>query len=220
MKCKICGKEFIPSRSTAAYCSSECRLESKNQCSKRYQEKHYIPKEPKYGDCVICGKSFPIRRGGSITCSPECRDARRKQKEQEKNQEPKTCICAYCGKEFQTLHITKYCGKECVNKARLERDRVDHPEKACKVCGTIFKPKNSRAEYCSKKCQKKLYGEKQARSYAVKSGIAIEYKHKPSKIDKIEKKARAKGLHYADLQKRETVDMYARVELPEWAVRR
>lgn len=216
MKCKLCGAEFH-GRKNALYCSPECRLEVKRQQAKESMMKSYKPRGPKYSNCVVCGKEFRVKSGGTITCSAECRAIRQKQKEAEQNAQIKVCVCAFCGKSFETVHRPKYCGKVCRDNAKAEAAKADHPEKACKVCGKIFKPKQLRAEYCSKQCQKKLYSQRQAKRYAVEAGISLEYEHKPSHIDNKERYARAKGLHYADLQKMETIQMFARVELPEWA---
>lgn len=215
MICKICGEEFT-GHANAVCCSPECRLENKRLQSKMWGAKHYTPKGPKLSNCVVCGKEFQVKSGGTITCSPECRDIRRKQKESEQNAQIKVCVCAFCGKSFETVHRSKYCGKECRDKAKLQAALVDHPERHCKVCGKLFKPKNARGEYCSKQCQKKLYSQRQAKRWATQAGISLEYEHKPSHIDNIEKYARAKGLRYADLQKQETIQMFGRVELPEW----
>lgn len=217
MICKVCGEEF-ERHGNAKCCSEECSIENKRQESRRWSAKHYIPKAGrKTSVCVVCGKEFTVKSGGTITCSPECRDIRRKQKDAELNAKIKTCVCAFCGESFETVHRPKYCGKECRDKAKLQAALADHPERHCKVCGKLFKPKNARGEYCSKQCQKKLYSQRQAKRYAVEVGISLEYEHKPSNIDNKEKCARAKGLHYAGLQKWETIQMFARVELPEWA---
>lgn len=211
--CKICGKEF-EGHMNAKCCSIECRKENKLRESRKWSAEHYIPQVGrKVSVCVVCGKEFAVKSGGTITCSAECRKIRRK----EKDHKVKKCTCAFCGKEFETLHIRRYCTAECRNKAKSAAALVDHPEKKCAVCGKTFKPKQLRAEYCSKQCQKKLYQERSQKRYAMESGISIEYSHKPSHIDDRERYARAKGLRYADLQKRESIELFARVELPEWA---
>lgn len=213
MICKVCGNEF-EGHGNAKCCSDECSLENKRRENRKWSNGHYIPKAGrKTSACVVCGKEFTVKSGGTITCSAECRAIRRKEKERK----TKRCTCAYCGNEFETLHIKKYCSVECRNKAKAEAARTDRPERICKVCGKKFKPKTNRGEYCSEQCQKKLYSQRQAKRWAVESGITMEYTHKPSHIDNKEKYARAKGLHYADIQKRETIQMFARVELPEWA---
>ena len=213
MKCKICGKEFT-GRKTSVCCSDDCKLENKRQLSREWAAKHYKSQAgAKTSICVVCGKEFTVQSGGTIVCSSECRAIRRKEKERS----VKKCTCAYCGNEFETLHIKKYCSVDCRNKSKAEAAKADRPERTCKVCGKRFKPKTGRSEYCSKQCQKKLYRDRQSKRWATESGISLEYEHKPSHIDNKEMYARAKGLHYADLQKRETVDMFARVELPEWA---
>lgn len=68
-------------------------------------------------------------------------------------------ICTVCGKEFEAIKSTKkYCSKECNNQARriryaqIKKDPVplsertnNCPEKACLICGKIFKPKTAAA---------------------------------------------------------------------------
>lgn len=71
--------------------------------------------------------------------------------------------CVICGKKFEAIKSTKkYCSTECSNASRRERyaeskaskktielgpdNRKNNcPEKACLICGKIFKPKTSTA---------------------------------------------------------------------------
>ena len=68
-------------------------------------------------------------------------------------------ICVICGKEFDAIKSTKkYCSQECSNKARRIRyaeQKSNHksisektnncPERACLICGKVFKPKTAAA---------------------------------------------------------------------------
>lgn len=57
--------------------------------------------------------------------------------------------CKQCGVVFRHYGIKLYCSKEC----ELSRVRKNYPHQPCKVCGTLFQPKSSRAVYCNPRCK-------------------------------------------------------------------
>lgn len=68
MKCKKCGKFFIPTGHNQKYCSVKCRNAS------RHREKRVYPKV-----CAWCGKEFLAVHFNEKYCSEECKKARQAQ---------------------------------------------------------------------------------------------------------------------------------------------
>ena len=62
-----------------------------------------------------------------------------------------TKTCLFCGKEFEAkTQNTKYCGANCKEKARIERNRV---EMTCLHCGKTFMGSPDwGTQFCSKSC--------------------------------------------------------------------
>lgn len=213
MICKRCGKEFIPGSPSAKYCSSDCRWEAGEERRIAAYEKVKANKKPREKQCRNCGKTF-MQTGKELMCSEECRQEAKAKSVNRKyvRATDKEKVCPVCNKTFIGSTRKKYCSTECNVKAQLLRAKVVQKEKPCKVCGKVFMPGTAKAVYCSKQCSVKDY----TRRKAIEEGRPVEMVYKPSHIDDRERYARSKGLHYADLQKRETIQMFARVELPEW----
>jgi len=74
MKCKICGKEFTPSKESRTICSDVCRVISKRASVMRYSKKKSQEKQLMLGTrcCEVCGKEFHPRTSLMVRCSPEC----------------------------------------------------------------------------------------------------------------------------------------------------
>lgn len=79
-------------------------------------------------------------------------------------------VCEYCKKEYTaTKSNQKYCNLTCGHKGyyqnNIEKHKeynrknkvelVDYPEKKCKECEVIYKPKRKNQKFCNPKCQKK-----------------------------------------------------------------
>lgn len=99
--CECCGIEYKKPASrakTSKYCSKEC----KNKSSTKYQLKK----------CEVCGAEFKSRRGKTF-CSRACYLKKNKL-------ERVDLKCDYCGIDYQKPkgRETKYCGKDCQNKAQ------------------------------------------------------------------------------------------------------
>lgn len=102
-------------------------------------------------------------------------------------------ICPVCGKEFESRCATaKYCSDEC--KSRVQ--------KQCPICSTGF---TGRSKYCSEGC-KEIAKKMQARKKRNKYGV------RPSGAFEKERRAREQGLHYADIQKAETLRLYGGID--------
>jgi len=214
MICKICGKEFEAKKHSARYCSEQCRWVGVKERQERAYEKIKAKKQPREKECAYCGKKF-MQTGKEKMCSEDCREKARKVVYYKKKL-PKEKTCPICGENFIGNPKKVFCSKKCVSRATVIKEHVDYPETKCAICGKVFKPKTNRSKCCSKGCTKKFHKEK---SPTIEWTDFLEpYMGRPSKIDEKERMARQSGKHYEDLQRSETIDLYARVELPRWAI--
>lgn len=56
--------------------------------------------------------------------------------------------CAECGGKIPNPNGRMFCSTACRNAARSLR----HQSKVCTVCGTVFRPRSSRHQYCDRQC--------------------------------------------------------------------
>lgn len=102
--CIICGKEFTPKRYDRVICSAECR--------KKFSPRKYSIKNKK-SICEICGKEFVTKSKKRIFCGDECSAKSRKRPHKAyKNN------CVWCGKEFISNRVCKFCSKSYNTKSR------------------------------------------------------------------------------------------------------
>ena len=99
--CESCNVEYKKPASrakTSKFCSREC----KNKSSIKYELKN----------CEVCKNEFKSKRGKTY-CSRECYLKKNKL-------ERVDLKCDYCGTDYQKPkgRETKYCGKDCQNKAQ------------------------------------------------------------------------------------------------------
>lgn len=136
--------------------------------------------------------------------------------------------CLICGNEFETNGHKKTCSPECA-KMQTERLRLkrleEHPKvkppktkyKAiCPVCGEAFIATNILTIYCCDKCKSKA-------SYKKRSGnpfpdpepkeVFRETKKKRKSLDTVIRACNRNGISYGEWQRKQTVAMYARVEV-------
>lgn len=78
MECKICGKEFTPSKESKTICSDECRKIGKRINVKRYTQKKSNERQMMLGIrfCEVCGKEFHPRNSRMVRCSNACTASR------------------------------------------------------------------------------------------------------------------------------------------------
>ena len=119
--------------------------------------------------------------------------------------------CEVCGKMFRRMRPTFTCSPECSHKRhnaiQLERSRVK-VECDCTICGKTFTKRRNQQKYvCSAECGKEY--QRLHKGQVDQTGK----KKRANNIVAIEKQARKKGLHYADIQKQETLAMVGRVEI-------
>lgn len=63
-------------------------------------------------------------------------------------------ICQYCGKEFESKRIKKYCCRECCRAADRENKRIKYKGKRSETCEACGKPlPKYKSRYCSKSCR-------------------------------------------------------------------
>lgn len=94
MKCKVCGKEFTPSKDSRTLCSNECRVIGKRINVKKYAKKKSQEKQLMLGtrNCEVCGKEFHPRTGRQVRCSNNCTAQIRNQQTVE-NKRAKRMLC-------------------------------------------------------------------------------------------------------------------------------
>lgn len=76
IKCRICGKEFIPANKKTQLCSEECRKENKKLHARKQNAEKTAERREKNSaltrTCVICGKEFSVKNWNQKMCSKEC----------------------------------------------------------------------------------------------------------------------------------------------------
>lgn len=160
-QCIICQKAYI-GHIQSTTCSKECKLVNKNQVRKAREP----PKVEVFKDCEWCSNSFKAYRSNSRFCSRKCLSALKNTQLVKKLNGKKyiTKDCEYCEKPYDSyLNIGKYCSKTCSNKVRHQKWLAANPilPKDCLNCGTAFTPsKRSEVKYCSNKCLKKYWEER------------------------------------------------------------
>ncbi len=83
--------------------------------------------------------------------------------------------------------------------------------KQCPQCQRYFEQNTNSQIYCSKECQKAAAQQMKQDSY--KTFEQKRKKRKKNQLDKKIKTAHRQGTRYAELQKKETIEMFGRVEL-------
>lgn len=83
--------------------------------------------------------------------------------------------------------------------------------KQCPQCQQYFEQNTNSQIYCSKECQKAAAQQMKQDSY--KTFEQKRKKRKKNQLDKKIKTAHRQGTRYAELQKKETIEMFGRVEV-------
>lgn len=141
--------------------------------------------------CLICGQTYMATRQSQQYCSNECRMKAFKSGSS-------SAVCPVCGKTFvKTRDDKMYCSRKCTQYYHR------HKPQTCVVCGNEFIGSDGK-KYCSKECKRKGM-------VRVYQGRRIEKQEEPikreSRLMEKERAARQQGLHYADMQKAETLQM-------------
>src|SRR5947209_16007289 len=73
------------------------------------------------------------------------------------------CVCAQCGREYETRGATVYCSRECGAYAAARHRRLPRVSVRCRRCGRVFEVIGSKAKayavrlgrvrgFCTKAC--------------------------------------------------------------------
>lgn len=111
--CPVCGKSFIPVRSTKICCSYECA-----QKNFRAKSRKIIKKV-----CLQCGKEFETTNSIKVYCSEDCYKRKfHKVKKQNDSREKVLHIlkqykkeCPVCGIRFYSTGNNTFCSSKCEN---------------------------------------------------------------------------------------------------------
>lgn len=129
--------------------------------------------------CKHCGVLFKPKATDRVTfCSRECAFAYK-----EKNKSPVYTVihagyCKGCGSAFVSRNArSKYCSAACVVRVRPAYVSTAPSVKACKCCGSEYKPKSKTCPelYCSNECKDKV-------------------KHAQKRVDRLKRKALVRGV--------------------------
>lgn len=135
--CLHCNKSFLPPANSSKYCSRACG--DLTRVTKILL------------NCENCGKEFQAQKREADSrrnCSRSCLSQSRAKKGKT------ACVCAYCGKSFDThncrLENIKFCSWEC------KKNSGGGVDKKCERCGKDFhvlKKRVEKARFCSMACR-------------------------------------------------------------------
>jgi hypothetical protein len=75
-------------------------------------------------NCQHCGKEFyaTAQQSNKLYCSEECRIKHNNEKENQRRKNAtragKPAVCPICGSKFISIRTAKYCGPDCINRAK------------------------------------------------------------------------------------------------------
>lgn len=84
-ECVICGKSFMPYKSTSVCCSEECQKIRNSQTMKEWRHTNRNSHKTFEFNCCICGATFVTNKPNKKTCSDECRVIYKKEEAKRKN---------------------------------------------------------------------------------------------------------------------------------------
>ena len=79
-------------------------------------------------------------------------------------------LCPYCNTFFESDRGQIYCCKSHANMSYIKNKPKYIKIKYCKYCNKPFEPKSQKAEYCSKKCKRKVNNQQALVNRGVKNG--------------------------------------------------
>ena len=116
-------------------------------------------------------------------------------------------ICKYCGAEFETKTVSKWCSDACRltdSKVKELKKKAAKPKiiKTCEYCGIKFEASRQDRLYCSKTCCSKA-------NHNIANGKPKTPPKKPKySIEDIQRLARAEGLTYGQYMTRHYKELY------------
>lgn len=134
--------------------------------------------------------------------------------------------CRFCGHPFNATNGRKICfSPECQEKQKDEYRKADRnrrrPQKYltnCPICGVEFIAKSTQL-YCGEICRAKSVNMKHAgKEIPVMERIPCDYVRSPHKsktnhIDIVLRECKKQGITYSEMQKRKTIEQFAKVEI-------
>ena len=103
--CKVCGREFIPSRANHLCCSPKCS--NAHILLKKREEERYLT-------CVGCGTEFYNVKSTAKYCGLDCYWEHRRQNFHAKKKPNKSLPCDRCGTIYlQQAHNQRFCSARC-----------------------------------------------------------------------------------------------------------
>ena len=167
--------------------------------------------------CKLCGAEYEGHANKKY-CSKECGEivVKEYRKEYYSKKGKAERPCSWCSKVFipEPGKPQKYCSDTCRNEAIKEQNRIQGlkrktmHKRVCVSCGVEFEAADPKKMYCTIKCRTAFHNRNKK----------IKPEPKASIVD-LEKTARERGISYGKLQAEKLIDLYARVEVPEWARR-
>ena len=179
-ECVICGSEIVGKRAGSLYCSEKCRSRA-NAIRKGICFDHGLLTKK----CAVCGKEFQTYKSRKITCSDKCskeRDRKRKkpynyEKEHAKwvRKHPNARTMAEISAESKAKKEAraKESAKRQEERARIKAEKeaqkqanIAHwcryeEEHRCDVCGESFIAHYPTEKYCSDKCRRAKYRDRE-----------------------------------------------------------
>jgi len=119
-------------------------------------------------NCLTCKQTFHAAEKDRKYCSPTCRVIGLRKT-------PSSQECPTCHKTFRPRHRQIYCSIACGLTRRTGprfhlRSITPRP---CKQCGTIFRPKWSKTDLCSRECSGKWSGRNKPGKYVTTKGYVL-----------------------------------------------
>lgn len=186
--------------------------------------------------CAVCGKEFEPKHPLQATCCHECsvehnRGIARKRNARIRHggERVKQVTCRRCGAVFLPAHPNlRYCPDCKAEEERIREElgcksfhwRKKEPAyKVCVVCGAEFETTDYRRNTCSPECKEKrkkdyqkLYRQTPCKTAEDKFIEAYQrVPEDPRKFDKTLERLKQEGKSYAEAQREETINRYARI---------
>ena len=149
LKCKNCGKYFIPGgtkKNISGCCSARCyrkiyKLENKHNRSDKDRE---------------------FRKTNRDEYSKQQKRWQASRKIKRVKDRIRTSLCLFCKKPFQTTStVKKFCSEKCCEKDGHRRGwlkkKVPLHQTICPQCGKWFMPKRKDKTFCSELCYSRSY---------------------------------------------------------------
>ncbi len=117
--------------------------------------------------CIHCGAEIVDRRTSADHCSDVCATAKRVARKSEEIRAAKAGrCCAWCGTTLpvEMLSTAQFCSQTCRNReysAMVAAERARERVRDCEECGVTFTPKRRTARFCSARCGKVNWDQRQ-----------------------------------------------------------